>query len=453
MKPLITVYITNHNYQKYISKSITSVLNQNFKNFELIIIDDGSTDNSIKEIEKFTKKNKEIIFIKQKKKGLVASNNIAINIARGKYIMRLDADDWLDTNALKIMYSAINKNKDIAMVFPDYYEVNSEGKIISKFIRHNFKKVNVKDQPAHGACSLIKLEILKKIGGYDQKFVCQDGFYIWMKLILKYKVFNINKPLFYYRRHGKSLTTDNKLINKTRSELLEKLNKKKKKKAVAVLAFRGSQINKDSLMMKKLGNKELIFHSIDSTLKAKKITKVIITSSDTTMLNYIKRKRKNKKLVFYKRSKSLSQFNISLIETLRDCSKFAFTKRIDFDYLYSINTNSPFISLEDINNAYNLISIFNFDKVIAVKKETADFYKHNGKGLQKISNDNFLRLERDEIYKSVGLLTLYNKNFFNIVKTGHIIADEFSSFGINNKLDFLLAKKILEHLSIKGRSF
>ena len=70
MKPLITVYITNHNYQKYISKSITSVLNQNFKNFELIIIDDGSTDNSIKEIEKFTKKNKEIIFIKQKKRGL-----------------------------------------------------------------------------------------------------------------------------------------------------------------------------------------------------------------------------------------------------------------------------------------------------------------------------------------------------------------------------------------------
>ena len=147
-----------------------------------------------------------------------------------------------------------------------------------------------------------------------------------------------------------------------------------------------------------------------------------------------------------------------MIETLRDCSEFAFTKRIDFDYLYSINTNSPFISLEDINNAYNLISIFNFDKVIAVKKETADFYKHNGKGLQKISNDNFLRLERDEIYKSVGLLTLYNKNFFkkankNIVKTGHIIADEFSSFGINNKLDFLLAKKIFRTFKYKRKKF
>ena len=56
--PLITIYITNHNYGKYIEKSINSVLNQTYKNFEIIIIDDGSTDNSRKIIEKFSKKKK-----------------------------------------------------------------------------------------------------------------------------------------------------------------------------------------------------------------------------------------------------------------------------------------------------------------------------------------------------------------------------------------------------------
>ena len=69
MKPLITVYITNHNYGRFISKSIQSVLNQSFKKYELIIIDDGSTDNSIKVIQSNCKKNKNIIFIKQKKEG------------------------------------------------------------------------------------------------------------------------------------------------------------------------------------------------------------------------------------------------------------------------------------------------------------------------------------------------------------------------------------------------
>ena len=68
VKPLITVYITNHNYERFISKSIQSVLNQSFKKYELIIIDDGSTDNSIRVIQDYCKKNKNIIFVKQKKK-------------------------------------------------------------------------------------------------------------------------------------------------------------------------------------------------------------------------------------------------------------------------------------------------------------------------------------------------------------------------------------------------
>tara|TARA_B100000902_G_C27069419_1_gene793240 strand:- start:372 stop:584 length:213 start_codon:yes stop_codon:yes gene_type:complete len=67
MKPLVTVYITNHNYGKFISKSIESVLKQTYQKFQLIIIDDGSTDNSFKLIQQYQKKNKDIIILKQKK--------------------------------------------------------------------------------------------------------------------------------------------------------------------------------------------------------------------------------------------------------------------------------------------------------------------------------------------------------------------------------------------------
>ena len=97
---LITIYITNHNYGKYIKQSIESVLNQTYKNFELIIIDDGSTDNSKNVIEKYTN-NKKVKIIYQNNKGLTVSNNIAIKISQGKYITRLDADDWLDPNFLR----------------------------------------------------------------------------------------------------------------------------------------------------------------------------------------------------------------------------------------------------------------------------------------------------------------------------------------------------------------
>ena len=105
--PLITVYITNYNYAKYLEKSIKSVLSQSYKNFELIIIDDGSTDKSKKIIEKFRKKKDKDSF--SKNKGLNLTNNVALKLSKGKYITRLDADDWLDENFLQVMVNQIKK--------------------------------------------------------------------------------------------------------------------------------------------------------------------------------------------------------------------------------------------------------------------------------------------------------------------------------------------------------
>ena len=442
IKPLITIYITNHNYGRFISKSINSVLNQSFKKYELIIIDDGSTDNSIDIINKYCKKNKDIIFIKQNKRGLVASNNIAINLAKGRYIVRLDADDWLKSDALKEMFKAIERNNKIAMVFPDYYEVDIYGRIISRFVRHNFKKVNLKDQPAHGACSLIRLSILKKIGGYDEKFMCQDGYYIWMKL-LKYDVKNINKPLFYYRKHGSNLTSNISFINKTKTKILDYINIKSKKKAIAILAFRGSQINRYSFMMKKLNGKELIRYSIDSCLKCKKISKIVVSTNDEKALITLKKKYLfSKRILFHKREQKLSLFNTPIIDALKDCMNFLRKKNIKFDYVYSINTSYPFIAENDFNNIFNILDFFKLDRVIGVLKEKNNFYFHNGKTLKKINDDTTLRLEKNEIYAEPGSISIFDKKnmFKKKIKTGHIILEKSSCFQVEDEGDFEIAK-------------
>ena len=84
--------------------------------------------------------------------------------------MRLDADDYLDSNALLVMSNLLEKNEDLGLVFPDYYMVDIKGDILSVEKRHDFdEEVTLLDQPAHGACTMIRKKNLQSLGGYDEQ--------------------------------------------------------------------------------------------------------------------------------------------------------------------------------------------------------------------------------------------------------------------------------------------
>ena len=129
MSPLISVYITNYNYERFLKKAIDSVLAQSCRDFELFIIDDGSTDDSKKIIESYST-NCKIKIIYQQNKGLNVTNNIAARAATGKYIIRLDADDYFATNALEQMSRKLEANPELGMVFPNYYYIDENDRII-----------------------------------------------------------------------------------------------------------------------------------------------------------------------------------------------------------------------------------------------------------------------------------------------------------------------------------
>ena len=79
---------------------------------------------------------------------------------------------------------ALEKNDELALVFPDYYEIDENGDIIRQVRRHNFDKdVTLFDQPAHGACTMIRKDVLLEIGGYDETHNRQDGYDLWLNII------------------------------------------------------------------------------------------------------------------------------------------------------------------------------------------------------------------------------------------------------------------------------
>ncbi len=288
-KPLVSIYIVNHNYGKYIQKAINSVFDQTYKNIQLLIIDNGSKDTSRKILKKINPQQASVIF--QKNKGLIAANNLAIKLAKGKYIMRLDADDWLDKNAVNLMVKEFFKNVKLGLVFSNFYEVNETGNILNQYKRHDFQKIKLLDRPAHGACTMFRTELFKKVGFYDEEFDCQDGFDIWLKFIKKYKVISIKKPLWFYRIHDRNLTKNENKILKTRNKIIIKSKKKNEiKKVIAVIPVRGPKYEPECLATKKINNKMLIERTIEFVNKCNFIQKLFISSPDVKFLKKLKKK-------------------------------------------------------------------------------------------------------------------------------------------------------------------
>ena len=445
--PLVTIYITNYNYGRYIKQSINSVLNQSYKNFELIIIDDGSTDNSRNIIDRY-KNNKKIKIVYQKNKGLNKSNNVALKLSKGDYISRLDADDWIDENFLQIMINNLKKDPKIGMIFCNYFLTDKKGKIKDQFFRHDFRKVKLLDQPAHGACSLINTECLKSLGGYNEKFKSQDGVDIWIKLIQKYKIKNINLPLFYYRQHEENLTKNKLKLFKSRDKIFDIYQKKKQKftNTICIIPIRGG--SEDSIALKKISSKTVIERLINQLILSKKIKKIIVSSPDQNILKFINKKYK-KKVLTSKRNFDLSQFNVPIYKTLISITK-KMEKKIKIDSVLKVNVDHPLLNAQNFHSSINILNLFEPDEVIAVKKENETFFQHNGKGLIPVQKSKKLTLENEEIYKKIGSLHLLTKkclyNYLNSKKkvTGHLILDDLTSFRVENKIDFEIFKLLVK---------
>ena len=455
--PLLTVYITNYNYGKYIKQSIESVLVQTFQDFELFIIDDGSVDDSKEIIEQY-RNNPKINIIYQQNKGLNVTNNIAMRASVAKYIMRLDADDFLTPDALEIMVSTLENDTDLGLVFPDYYYTNDDGIITGEEIRHDFDKdVSLFDQPAHGACTMIRLENLRMLGGYNESFTCQDGYDLWIKFIMHYKVTNINKPLFYYRRHGNNLTGNEERILSTRKKIKETYVESFKlitPKTVAIIPVRNTFINKINWPLYKNSNHNTILElALEKLENSKKIDWIVVTSSDKEILDFIESKKTNfSKLLIIKRPFQLSKSGETLNSTFNFILDTLFQKQIYPEAILSFSLDYPFVTTDIVDDAINTLTIFKADSLISVRLDNKMYFQHTGHGLIPIlEQDKFTRLEREALYKSHGGIMLskvdnFKKNGKILTgKIGHIIVDEKVSFGVFTEWDFSVFKAIIKN--------
>lgn len=199
--PLVSIIIPNYNKEKYLEKCINSVLNQSYSNYEIIIIDDGSTDNSLNIINKF--KNKKIKLIKfDKNMGIANARNVGIKSANGKMICFLDSDDYWDKDKLKIQVNYMIQNK-IGFSFTEYYFVKNNKIVNQAYTPHtvNFKEA-LKNTIIWTSTVMIDTSIIDKKYIKMPDIKRQDTA-CWFSILKRgFIAYSINKPLAYYVRYS-----------------------------------------------------------------------------------------------------------------------------------------------------------------------------------------------------------------------------------------------------------
>ncbi|WP_455539188.1 glycosyltransferase family 2 protein [Terrisporobacter sp.] len=205
---LISIITPIYNCEKYIEQTIKSIQNQTYTNYELIIVDDGSTDNSANIIKKIMKNDKKIIYIKQKNSGVVVARNTAIENSKGRYIAFLDSDDLWYREKLEKQIKFM-KEKDVAFSYTSYEIIDENNKIIKE-------KQNVIEVLEYG--DLLKQNIIgcltvmidrSRIGNIVIQDTKHEDYATWLSILSTgVKAYGINEVLASYRKRSNSLSSN-----------------------------------------------------------------------------------------------------------------------------------------------------------------------------------------------------------------------------------------------------
>ena len=230
IRPLVSVIMNCHNGDQYLKKSIESLINQTYKNWELIFWNNSSYDKSKKILKSF--KDKRIKYFENSKLlTLYEARNLAVKKTKGKYICFLDTDDWWLKSKLKRQLEKFSSNKNLKFTYSNYFKYHEKLKL--KEIRYKNKlpsgKItqNLLNHNSIGILTvMLKKEIFKNYK-FNNRYNIIGDFDLFLKLSLKLKIDIIQEPLAYYRSHSSNFSKLKlSLYNSEMKEWIESNQKK-----------------------------------------------------------------------------------------------------------------------------------------------------------------------------------------------------------------------------------
>lgn len=208
---LITVIVPMYNAESYIEKCIRSLRKQKYRNIEIIVVDDGSQDNSAKICGGFCGKDKRIRLIRQNNQGVSAARNAGLEAAKGKFVVFADADDYVDEDYVSVLYELIRKNDADAAICSYYRKDGKKEKPeIVRYERHLTARsaiinmLTASDFDSSICCKMYRTDMAKRTGFQEEYCIAEDLFFHYQMLQQCRCISYNNHKCYHYVQHAES---------------------------------------------------------------------------------------------------------------------------------------------------------------------------------------------------------------------------------------------------------
>lgn len=200
MQPRFSVIVPLYNKAPYVRKALESILTQSYKDFECIVVDDGSTDGSLDVVQSLKIEDRRLKILTQSNSGVAVARNNGVAASKGEYVCFLDADDWWEQTYLEEMDRLIKEYPEAGLYGCDYYYVkNGKKKIYPKkaegYIDYCKVYTDCKAMPIHPNGAIIPRKVFDEVGGFDKRIKMGEDFILFMQIVFKYKVAFLNRQL------------------------------------------------------------------------------------------------------------------------------------------------------------------------------------------------------------------------------------------------------------------
>ncbi len=447
----VSVVLTAHNYGKFLDQCMRSVLSQTFKDFELIVVDDGSTD-CTPDVLKAYAGNPLVRVIREKGIGLAAASNAGIRVSEGSYIIRLDADDYYDENILLIESNYLNTHPQVHMVFPDYYRMDTHGGILEHVRLAKVRaEVTLLDRSPLAAGAMFRRECYDALGGYDESLKYQEDYDFWIRFIDRFNVANVNLPLLYYRQHDRNMSRNFEGRMAARRHVKKKfLDDKSNQKTQSVLAVVPAMVrmrDEQKLPLFPINGQPLMSYTLDSAKKSQLVDRIIVSTEDPEVAELA---RQLDVEVPFLRPRELARSSVSVEDVLKQL-----LDRLDREEGYKpdlvavLQILSPFRKSQHIDEAVDTVAIYDADAVISVCQDKSFHWRRGREGLELVGyQSRLLKDDRETLYKENGALYVTKSD---AIRSGGFLGKRISYIEMSSKeslrlesdFDFWVAEQML----------